>query len=196
MKIKRFLGGYDNNFCYVLSCNETSTATIIDPSVEINPVTDHIDSNDLILDKILITHTHYDHIHYLDDFINLYSESEREELFLSLIQKLNIDVKYFHNMIHDFKILNIRNPKEYVLFLIDIHKKYHLKMNSNIINLFHTIIITNKYSQNSYNLDMYNYCKTYDIFKDYQLILKNNIQKKKTNIRTNYNEFEHLKKYI
>ena len=133
---------------------------------------------------------------YDDDFINLYSESEREELFLSLIQKLNIDVKYFHNMIHDFKILNIRNPKEYVLFLINIHKKYNLKMNSNIINLFLTIIITNKYSQNSYNLDMYNYCKTYDIFKDYQLILKNNIQKKKTNIRTNYNEFEHLKKYI
>jgi len=72
MKIKRFQGGYDNNFCYVLSCKETRTAAIIDPSVEINPVIEYIDSNDLVLDKILITHTHYDHIHYLDDFIDLY----------------------------------------------------------------------------------------------------------------------------
>ena len=72
MKIKRFQGGYDNNFCYVLSCKETKTAAIIDPSVEINPVIEYIDSNDLILDKILITHTHYDHIHYLNDFIDLY----------------------------------------------------------------------------------------------------------------------------
>ena len=72
MKIKRFQGGYDNNFCYVLSCDETKTAAIVDPSVEINPVIEYIDSNDLILNKILITHTHYDHIHYLDDFINLY----------------------------------------------------------------------------------------------------------------------------
>ena len=72
MKIKRFQGGYDNNFCYVLSCEETRTAAIIDPSVEINPVIEYIDSNALVLDKILITHTHYDHIHYLDDFIDLY----------------------------------------------------------------------------------------------------------------------------
>jgi glyoxylase-like metal-dependent hydrolase (beta-lactamase superfamily II) len=72
MKIKRFQGGYDNNFCYVLSCKETKTAAIVDPSVEINPVIEYIDSNDFILDKILITHTHYDHIRYLDDFIDLY----------------------------------------------------------------------------------------------------------------------------
>jgi len=72
MKIKRFQGGYDNNFCYVLSCKETKTAAIVDPSVKINPVIEYIESNDLILDKILITHTHYDHIHYLDDFTDLY----------------------------------------------------------------------------------------------------------------------------
>ena len=46
MKIKRFQGGFDNNFCYVLSCNETRIAAIIDPSVEINPVIEYIDSNE------------------------------------------------------------------------------------------------------------------------------------------------------
>jgi len=72
MNVKRFQGGYDKNFCYVVSCEETKMAAIIDPSVEINPVIEYIESNNLILDKVLITHTHHDHIYYLGDFINLY----------------------------------------------------------------------------------------------------------------------------
>ena len=72
MKIKRFQGGYDKNFCYVVSCDETRMAAIIDPSVEINPIIEYIESEDLILDKILVTHTHHDHIYYLNDFIDLY----------------------------------------------------------------------------------------------------------------------------
>jgi glyoxylase-like metal-dependent hydrolase (beta-lactamase superfamily II) len=72
MNVKRFQGGYDKNFCYVVSCDETKIAAIIDPSVEINPVIEYIESNNLILDKVLITHTHHDHIYYLGDFINLY----------------------------------------------------------------------------------------------------------------------------
>ena len=72
MNVKRFQGGYDKNFCYVVSCDETKIAAIIDPSVEINPVIEYIESNNLILDKVLITHTHHDHIYYLGDFIDLY----------------------------------------------------------------------------------------------------------------------------
>ena len=72
MKIKRFQGGYDKNFCYIISCDETRMAAIIDPAVEINPVIEYIESEDLILDKILVTHTHHDHIYYLNDFIDLY----------------------------------------------------------------------------------------------------------------------------
>ena len=72
MNVKRFQGGYDKNFCYVVSCEETKMAAIIDPSVEINPVIEYIESNNLILDKVLITHTHHDHIYYLGDFIDLY----------------------------------------------------------------------------------------------------------------------------
>ena len=44
MKIKRFQGGYDKNFCYVVSCDETRMAAIIDPAVEINPVIEYIES--------------------------------------------------------------------------------------------------------------------------------------------------------
>jgi len=72
MKIKSFLGGFDKNFCYLIWCTKTNLASIIDPSVSINPILEYIQSNNLILDKILITHSHHDHIAYLDDILNQY----------------------------------------------------------------------------------------------------------------------------
>ena len=72
MKIKSFQGGYDKNLCYLLWCEKTNYAALVDPSVEILPVTEFIETHNLLIDKILITHTHYDHIRYLDDIINLY----------------------------------------------------------------------------------------------------------------------------
>ena len=72
MIIKAFQGGYDKNFCYVAHCKKTNHAAIIDPSVEINPIIEYLTMNDLVLDKIIISHTHGDHIFYLKDFINIY----------------------------------------------------------------------------------------------------------------------------
>ena len=72
MNIKSFQGGYDKNFCYVVWCNKTNFCSIVDPSVEINPILEFIELKNLILDKILITHTHHDHIKYLDDYISLF----------------------------------------------------------------------------------------------------------------------------
>ena len=73
MKIKSFQGGYDKNFTYVIWCSRTKLAAIIDPSTEINPIIEYIENNDLILSKILITHTHHDHIAYLNDFLDLFN---------------------------------------------------------------------------------------------------------------------------
>ena len=72
MKIKSFQGGYDKNFSYLIWCEKTKLSAIIDPATEINPIIEFIESNQLILTKILITHTHHDHIAYLNDFLNLY----------------------------------------------------------------------------------------------------------------------------
>tara|TARA_Y100001968_G_scaffold285750_1_gene285954 strand:- start:108 stop:755 length:648 start_codon:yes stop_codon:yes gene_type:complete len=69
MKIKVFQGGYDKNLCYLLWCEESLRAAIIDPSVEPLEIFEYIENNDLFLEKILITHTHHDHIAFLDDFI-------------------------------------------------------------------------------------------------------------------------------
>ena len=72
LNIKSFQGGYDDNLCYLLWCIETLEAAIIDPSVNIGPIIKYIDKKKLKLKKILITHTHLDHIAYLDDFNILY----------------------------------------------------------------------------------------------------------------------------
>ena len=42
MKIKHFIGGYDNNLSYLLWCPNSRYATIIDPAVEINPIIENI----------------------------------------------------------------------------------------------------------------------------------------------------------
>ena len=75
MKIKSFQGGYDDNLCYLIWCEHTKIAAVIDPSVEPKSIFNYIKTKELILDKILITHTHHDHIQYLGDFSDKYPES-------------------------------------------------------------------------------------------------------------------------
>ena len=70
MQVKSFLGGFDKNLSYLLWCSETRLASLIDPAVEPLQIFEFIESNNLILEKILITHSHRDHIYYLNDFIN------------------------------------------------------------------------------------------------------------------------------
>tara|TARA_A100001011_G_scaffold400874_1_gene520345 strand:+ start:5356 stop:6066 length:711 start_codon:yes stop_codon:yes gene_type:complete len=73
MNVKYFIGGYDKNICYLVWCNESKYAAIIDPSVEINPILEFIESKNLVLDKILITHSHHDHIKFLSDILSQFS---------------------------------------------------------------------------------------------------------------------------
>jgi len=72
MKIQSFQGGFDKNLSYVIWCEKTRIAAIIDASVEINPIIEFINNENLILSKILITHTHHDHIAYTKDLIHIY----------------------------------------------------------------------------------------------------------------------------
>ena len=103
MKIKEFIGGFDKNFCYVLWCENTMLGAVIDPSVEPGQVFEFLDEKGIILDKILITHTHHDHIKFLDDFlikfslVNIYGHCESLHQFdnfrykgLSHLENMNI----------------------------------------------------------------------------------------------------------
>ena len=92
-------------------------AAIIDPSVEINPVIEYIESNNLILDKVLITHTHHDHVYYLGDFIDLYPLMK---VYASADAKLPKTVnfkKIEHNdvvMVGKYFILSLSTPGHYM----------------------------------------------------------------------------------
>ncbi len=76
MRIKTFQGGFDKNFSYLVWCDKTNIASIIDPAVPIISMVEEIEKNNLILDKILITHTHHDHIFYLEDWLHLFPNVE------------------------------------------------------------------------------------------------------------------------
>ena len=90
MKIKTFLGGFDKNLSYLVWCESTHIATLIDASTAITEIIECIKTNHLILEKIFITHTHFDHIKYLDNILNHYP-------LVQICGHLNPEVKFGKN---------------------------------------------------------------------------------------------------
>ncbi|MEJ2627749.1 MAG: MBL fold metallo-hydrolase [bacterium] len=62
LKIETIVVGPLETNCYLLSHPASRKAIIVDPGFEGKRIADELKSNNLILDKILITHGHYDHI--------------------------------------------------------------------------------------------------------------------------------------
>ena len=60
MILKTFRGGYDNNFCYLIS-NE-GNCVVIDPSVDSKIILSYIKENNLKLNFVVIMHSHFDHL--------------------------------------------------------------------------------------------------------------------------------------
>ena len=79
MKIKSFQGGFDKNITYIIWCELTSIAAIVDASVNMTEIIEYIEINDLLLEKILITHTHSDHINFLEDILKDFSLIEKRD---------------------------------------------------------------------------------------------------------------------
>tara|TARA_Y100000996_G_C22498027_1_gene633195 strand:- start:56 stop:700 length:645 start_codon:yes stop_codon:yes gene_type:complete len=87
MKVKSFKGGYDDNFSYLIWDDSTLEGAVIDPSVSPELILNFITYNNIKLSKILITHTHYDHISCLDNFLQKYP---------------NVDVHAYEHTRHQF----------------------------------------------------------------------------------------------
>ena len=68
MKILTFEGGFDKNLCYLIWCSATRKAGLIDTSIPPEPILKAIQKNDLTLEKIFLTHSHFDHIMYSTHF--------------------------------------------------------------------------------------------------------------------------------
>ncbi|MDP8262122.1 MAG: MBL fold metallo-hydrolase [Candidatus Ancaeobacter aquaticus] len=72
--IKKFeVGPLDAN-CYVLSCDDTKCAAVVDLGGTSKMVSDYIVSNDLTVHYLICTHGHYDHIGGIADFKKKYGK--------------------------------------------------------------------------------------------------------------------------
>ena len=69
--IRPFLGGYDKNFTYLITCNQTRSNVIVDAALPINQILPFISNPPTAL---LITHTHSDHISYINDYISIFPD--------------------------------------------------------------------------------------------------------------------------
>ena len=69
--VQSFEGGYDKNYSYLLSCLETISSIIVDASLELSRLQPFIKTRPA---AILITHSHHDHIKYINEYIEKYPE--------------------------------------------------------------------------------------------------------------------------
>ena len=69
--IQSFEGGYDKNFSYLITCLETITTVIVDASLEPIKLQPFQKSRPK---AVLITHSHHDHIRYVNEYMETYPE--------------------------------------------------------------------------------------------------------------------------
>ncbi len=70
--IKTFDVGPMANIIYIITDNKSKESAIIDPAWDMSEVYKYIGENNLILKKILLTHSHHDHINAIDEILTSY----------------------------------------------------------------------------------------------------------------------------
>ena len=68
--IRSFKGGYDDNLTYLVSCMRTGNQFLVDASIQLKQIDGFINKRGLI--ALFITHTHGDHIAYLDEYLEAF----------------------------------------------------------------------------------------------------------------------------
>jgi len=69
--IRSILGGYDKNFTYIITCSRSGGQVLIDSAVSIDKLEPFLHNAPI---AILITHTHGDHIAYLDQYVEAFPQ--------------------------------------------------------------------------------------------------------------------------
>ena len=100
MKIKSFQGGFDKNLSYLIWCESTHISGIVDASVNMTKINEFIEMHNLKLEKIFITHTHLDHIQYLDDILYLFPQIQ-----LCGYEKPEIEFSYYYRKLMHHEII-------------------------------------------------------------------------------------------
>ena len=70
--IKTFDVGPLANIIYIITDNKSKESAIIDPAWDMSEAYKYIGENDLILKKILLTHSHHDHVNAIDEILTSY----------------------------------------------------------------------------------------------------------------------------
>jgi len=65
--IKTFDVGPMQNLIYVITDNDTKESAIVDPAWDMTKIYEYLNNNNLILKKILLTHSHNDHVNAVDE---------------------------------------------------------------------------------------------------------------------------------
>ena len=68
--VRSFIGGYDKNLAYIITCMQTGIHIIVDAAIKLDRLQPFIRSEPVAL---LITHTHGDHIAFLDDYTQAFA---------------------------------------------------------------------------------------------------------------------------
>ena len=95
--IKTFCGGYDQNYTYLITCSHTGTQILIDASKGIKEIKPHIYSK---ITAVLITHSHHDHIHHVDQYLNhypdliIYGYKDLKEMFKKNVYPLKDNLEF------------------------------------------------------------------------------------------------------
>ena len=61
MLVEQIRVGHMDNFCYLVACQETKKAAIIDPGADRDRILNYINEHGLTVEYILATHFHFDH---------------------------------------------------------------------------------------------------------------------------------------
>ena len=88
--VKTFDIGPMQNLIYVVTDNETKESAIIDPAWDMSEIYNYINHNNLILKKILLTHSHHDHVNAVDEILISYDA----EIHINKKEKIFWDKEY------------------------------------------------------------------------------------------------------
>ena len=67
--IKTFDIGPMQNLIYVITDNDTKESAIVDPAWDMTEIYEYLNNNNLMLKKILLTHSHNDHVNAVDEVL-------------------------------------------------------------------------------------------------------------------------------
>lgn len=98
--------------CYILACEKTGEAIVIDPGGEPEKILGVIDKEEFVLKYIINTHAHFDHVGAVLDI----QKSKKVPFLLHKEEQSNIDPVFFSESLRAFGFSSVEPPKidEYI----------------------------------------------------------------------------------